>query len=347
MAKTSKFYFSGNETKARKLTGLAKIQLNKLRAFMERGNLKQYEMVLRDENGTVISASSVFGTEAVNVYVPPADIKAGYVRRRKTRKIRFVRSTVDGHYIAVSPSGYVGLWDTEDDDNYWTQYKVYRDTLSGALHYVPSTYTPIPTPVITVTEEGYRYVNESYYYNYIQKDFYLNINGLNVKFSSYIKHEGIFDGVPFVDIFGTDKFEGTVIDVYVIGTAYVYKAYSYYEYGGEGRFPLDINMVEAGNYTFWLREDGHEMLALAYFPPPVDLYRVTFLPVVGGKMALPVIHDESLYTVSKTISGVPVKILNITGDMFRYAIHETTTKIVQEGYRLKEGETLLEIEVEE
>jgi hypothetical protein len=80
LARTTKFEYKGDKVKARNLIGLAKLQLEKLRNLMSFAGLKQYGISLHDKSGAYILAASVFGMEAVEVYVPPMS-KIGKIKK--------------------------------------------------------------------------------------------------------------------------------------------------------------------------------------------------------------------------------------------------------------------------
>jgi hypothetical protein len=71
VAKTTRYNLFGDKEMAKRLTGLAKIQLANLRQLMKFSNLKQYGMTMVDDSGFVIQTTSVFGAENVNIFFPP------------------------------------------------------------------------------------------------------------------------------------------------------------------------------------------------------------------------------------------------------------------------------------
>lgn len=89
MVRTTSYSYSGNEVEARKLIGVANSQLLKLRNLMEFSGLKQYSLEIGNKQGARIRVSSVFGTEAVEVYFPT---KLELEEKEKKRK-RIMRGT--------------------------------------------------------------------------------------------------------------------------------------------------------------------------------------------------------------------------------------------------------------
>lgn len=401
MAITSKFDFSGDETKARKLQGLAQIQLHKLRTFMKNGNLQQYSIILRDRNGTVIKASSVFGSEVVSVYVPTEkDIKLSKKTKIKT-KLRMVQyDTESGHYLTCEPSGYFGLWDTTDPDSYGL--RDYYPSLSGnVLSYVPFTdfdaYIPAQPTEVTVYGEPYygeydtgfhptggylgitgppeeiagwwrrRREVRSYQINYT---YFTNYPGLvppqwgwsdtfaeewimligsatgTVYYSNYTTSEGQLGW----GYFETPKPTLTinVSNSWKIGNIYAAEVVIngvetvIYSPG----FPLPMS-DHYDDYSFWIREDGLELIIMN--PPSISMpynLNTAFFTMPGAVLMT---HSEVLSVpLSKMYDGVSYYPLPVSGSSFKYKDSKTrSTKVVPEGYKLQEGETLFEIEVEE
>jgi hypothetical protein len=70
LAKTTSYVYKGDEEAARKLLGLANLQLMKLRNLMAFNNLEQYALTVYNKVGAYIKVSSIFGNEVAEVFYP-------------------------------------------------------------------------------------------------------------------------------------------------------------------------------------------------------------------------------------------------------------------------------------
>ena len=70
LAKTTSYVYKGDEEAARKLLGLANLQLMKLRNLMAFNNLDQYALTVYNKVGAYIKVSSIFGNEVAEVFYP-------------------------------------------------------------------------------------------------------------------------------------------------------------------------------------------------------------------------------------------------------------------------------------
>jgi hypothetical protein len=90
LAKTTNYVYKGDQEAARKLLGLANLQLMKLRNLMAFNNLEQYSLTVYNKVGAYIKVSSIFGMEIAEVYypklkgVPEEVIKRKHILRMKT-----------------------------------------------------------------------------------------------------------------------------------------------------------------------------------------------------------------------------------------------------------------------